>query len=108
MSNQSASAPGSDVVFDAMGDPMRRRVLEVLRAGELPVGELAQRLPIGRPAVSKHLRVLQDAGLVRHRSEGTRNLYAVAPDGLAEAQRWLVTLWDDALGAFAAYVEKET
>jgi DNA-binding transcriptional ArsR family regulator len=80
----------------------------VLRAGELPVGELAQRLPIGRPAVSKHLRVLQDAGLVRHRSEGTRNLYAVAPDGLAEAQRWLVTLWDDALGAFAAYVEKET
>ena len=108
MSNQSASAGRSDVVFDAMGDPMRRRVLEVLRAGELPVGELAQQLPIGRPAVSKHLRVLQDAGLVRHRSEGTRNLYAVAPDGLAEAQRWLVTLWDDALGAFAAYVEKET
>jgi DNA-binding transcriptional ArsR family regulator len=94
-----------DAVFDAIGDPMRRRVLEVLRAGELPVGDLAARLPIGRPAVSKHLRVLQGAGLVRHRSEGTRNLYAVAPEGIAEAQRWLVGLWDEALGAFADHVE---
>ena len=56
--------------------------------------------------MSKHLKVLQRAGLVRHRSEGTRNL-AVAPDGLAEAQRWLVGLWDDALGAFAAHVEEQ-
>jgi DNA-binding transcriptional ArsR family regulator len=103
MSNQSAS----ETVFDAIGDPMRRRMLEVLRAGELPVGELADRLPIGRPAVSKHLKVLEGAGLVQHRSEGTRNLYAVAPEGLAEAQRWLVGLWDDALGAFSAYVERE-
>jgi len=103
MSNQS----DADDIFDAIGDPMRRRVLEVLRGGELPVGELAGRLPIGRPAVSKHLKVLQGAGLVRHRSEGTRNLYAVAPDGLAEAQGWLVGLWDDALGAFAAHVEEQ-
>ena len=103
MSNQ----PASDALFDAMGDPMRRRVLEVLREGELPVGELADRLPIGRPAVSKHLRVLEGAGLVRHRREGTRNRYAVAPEGLAEAQRWLVGLWDDALSAFAAHVDSQ-
>jgi DNA-binding transcriptional ArsR family regulator len=104
MKSDSAAA---EAVFDAMGDPMRRRMLECLSGGELAVGELADRLPIGRPAVSKHLKVLQGAALVAHRSVGTRNLYAVAPSGLAEAQRWLVGLWGDALGAFADYVEEE-
>ena len=101
MSNQTAP----DAVFDAIGDPMRRRVLEVLRAGELPVGELAARLPIGRPAVSKHLKVLEGAGLVQHRSHGTRNLYALAPEGLVDLQQWLVGTWDQVLGSFTAYVE---
>jgi DNA-binding transcriptional ArsR family regulator len=94
MSNQSA-----DAVFDALGEPVRRRILELLREGPTPVGRLAERLPVGRPAVSKHLRVLSSAGLIEHRSAGTRNLYALAPDGMATAQQWLVRTWDTALAA---------
>jgi len=96
-----------DAALDALGDPMRRRILECLHDGALPVGELAERLPIGRPAVSRHLRVLQGAGLVSHTPRGTRNLYALAPAGLVEVQRWLVELWDGALDAFAAAVTRE-
>ncbi len=103
MSNQSAA----EAALDALGDPMRRRMLELLRSGPRPVGELAAELPIGRPAVSKHLRVLEGAGLVRHRSEGTRNLYALAPEGLTGVQQWLVGVWDSTLAAFAEYVETE-
>lgn len=102
MSNQSAA----EIAFDALGHPMRRRMLEVLRDGELPVGDLAAALPIGRPAVSKHLKVLEGAGLVEHRSAGTRNLYAVAPAGLAPLQKWLTDTWDEALSAFADYVDE--
>ena len=91
MSNQSA-----DAVFDALGEPVRRRILELLREGPMPVGRLAERLPVGRPAVSKHLRVLSDAGLIEHHSAGTRNLYALAPHGMAAAQQWLVSTWDTA------------
>jgi len=72
----------------------------------LPVGELAAALPVGRPAVSKHLRILEGAGLVEHRSVGTRNLYTLAPDGLATLQQWLVQTWDTALAAFAARVSE--
>jgi DNA-binding transcriptional ArsR family regulator len=91
-----------DAVFDALGEPTRRRILEVLHEGPLPVGQLAERLPVGRPAVSKHLRVLESAGLIEHRGVGTRNLYALAPGGLSVAQRWLVQTWDTALAAYAA------
>jgi DNA-binding transcriptional ArsR family regulator len=101
MSNQSA-----DAVFDALGEPVRRRILELLREGPTPVGRLAERLPVGRPAVSKHLRVLSNAGLIEHRSAGTRNLYALAPDGMAAAQQWLVGTWDTALAAYAAEVSR--
>ena len=101
MSNQSA-----DAVFDALGEPVRRRILELLREGPTPVGRLAERLPVGRPAVSKHLRVLSDAGLIEHRSAGTRNLYALAPDGMASAQQWLVSTWDTVLAAYAAEVSR--
>lgn len=97
MRNQAAA----DAVFDALGEPVRRRILELLRDGPTPVGRLADQLPVGRPAVSKHLKVLSGAGLIEHRSEGTRNLYALAPAGLAAAQQWLVATWDTALGAFA-------
>src|SRR3954462_15348613 len=97
MSNQS-----SEAVFDALGDPMRRRIVERLRRGPLPVGELAASLPVGRPAVSKHLKVLEGAGLVEHRSVGTRNLYALAPPGFVALQQWLVRHWDEALTAYAA------
>jgi len=103
MSNHSTA----EAALDALGDPMRRRMLELLRSGPRPVGELAADLPIGRPAVSKHLRVLEGAGLVQHRSEGTRNLYALAPEGLTGVQQWLVGVWDTALAAFAQFVEAE-
>jgi predicted ArsR family transcriptional regulator len=98
MSNQSA-----DTVFDALGEPVRRRILELLRDGPTPVGRLAEHLPVGRPAVSKHLRVLSNAGLIEHHSVGTRNLYVLAPDGMAAAQQWLTGTWDTALAAYAAY-----
>jgi DNA-binding transcriptional ArsR family regulator len=91
-----APAPTADAIFDALGEPVRRRILELLCPGPVAVGVLATQLPIGRPAVSKHLRLLSQAGLIEHRSVGTRNLYALAPQGLVEAQRWLVTTWDSA------------
>ena len=94
------------VALDALGDPTRRQIVEVLRDGPRPVGALADALPVGRPAVSKHLKVLEGAGLVEHQSIGTRNLYALAPGGLDVVQRWLVTQWDAALGAFADHVER--
>ena len=99
MSNQTA-----DTVFDALGEPVRRRILELLHEGPTPVGELAARLPVGRPAVSKHLRVLSNAGLIEHRSAGTRNLYMLAPGGMAAAQQWLVRTWDTVLASYAAEV----
>ena len=97
-----------DAVFDALGDPTRRRIVERLRPGPLAVGELAADLPVGRPAVSKHLKVLEGAGLVEHRSVGTRNLYALAPEGMVVAQQWLVGMWDTALAAFADEVADAT
>lgn len=100
MSNQ------SEAVFHALGEPVRRRIVELLRDGPRPVGELAAQLPVGRPAVSKHLRVLGDAGLVRHTSHGTRNLYALAPPGLTTAQTWLVDMWDSALSSYADAVRE--
>jgi DNA-binding transcriptional ArsR family regulator len=103
MSNQSA-----DAVFEALGEPVRRRILELLGEGPTSVGRLAEGLPVGRPAVSKHLRVLSDAGLIEHRSVGTRNLYELAPEGLAVAQQWLVRTWDTVLAAYAMEVERVT
>jgi DNA-binding transcriptional ArsR family regulator len=103
MSDQAAEA-----IFDALGEPVRRRILEFLHDGPTPVGRLADRLPVGRPAVSKHLRVLSDAGLIEHRSGGTRNRYALAPDGLAAAQQWLTATWDTVLAAYAEEVSRHT
>jgi DNA-binding transcriptional ArsR family regulator len=100
MSNQSALA------LDALGDPSRRQILELLAERPRAVGEIAAAMPIGRPAVSKHLKVLEGAGLVDHESRGTRNLYALAPEGLVDLQQWLVTTWDSALDSFARYVEQ--
>src|SRR5215212_9685572 len=101
MSNHSSA----HAVLDALGDPMRRSIAETLGNGPLPVGQLAAQLPIGRPAVSKHLRVLENAGVVEHTSVGTRNLYALAPGGLAAVQVWLTKTWDDALSSFARRLE---
>src|ERR1700742_3574267 len=98
----------ADAVFDALGEPVRRRILELLHHGPTPVGRLAEQLPVGRPAVSKHLRVLSDAGLIEHRSVGTRNLYALAPGGLAAAQQWLTATWDTVLSAYAGEVSRRS
>jgi DNA-binding HxlR family transcriptional regulator len=97
----------ADRALDALGEPMRRRIVERLANGPLPVGELSRMLPIGRPAVSRHLRVLSEAGLVRHTTHGTRNVYDLAPGGPQELQRWLTAQWGTTLRSFAAYVATE-
>ncbi|WP_100445116.1 ArsR/SmtB family transcription factor [Glycomyces xiaoerkulensis] len=88
----------SGEVFDALGDPVRRRVLELLGEGERPAGAIAaalrDRFGISQPAVSQHLRVLREAGLVTVRTEGTRRIYGVDTDGLALAQEWLARFAD--------------
>jgi DNA-binding transcriptional ArsR family regulator len=93
-------------VLDALGDPTRRAVLELLRTRERPVGDIADRLPVSRPAVSQHLRVLKDAGLVRDRQEGTRRLYRVEPSGLEALRGYLERYWDGALAAFAQAADR--
>lgn len=95
------------VVLEALGDPTRRQVFEQLRHGPVAVGEIARRLPVSRPAVSKHLRVLEGAGLVRYRADGTRNLYQVDERGLAEMRSWLDGFWDEALAGFAQHVARK-
>lgn len=94
-------------MLDALGDASRRHILELLRQGPLPVGELSARLPISRPAVSQHLRVLEECGLVAHDSVGTRNLYRVAPEGLVALRTWLDDFWGSALDSFADYARQE-
>lgn len=91
----------------ALADPTRRSVFETLRAGPRSVGDLARGLPVSRPAVSQHLRVLKDAGLVRERREGTRNFYSVDGDGLADLRAYFEGFWDEALTAFKAAAEEE-
>ncbi len=90
----------------ALADGTRRRVFERLRAGPLPVGALAHGLPVSRPAVSQHLKVLKQAGLVDERSEGARRLYSVRREGLIELRQWIDGFWDAALEAFKQEVEK--
>lgn len=93
--------------FEALGDATRRAVVERLRHGPASVGELAAELPVSRPAVSQHLRVLAEAGLVMSSPAGTRRIYRLAPDGFAQLRAELDRLWGDALAAFAAAVEVE-
>ncbi len=93
--------------LDVLADPTRRRVFEGLKSGPSPVGRLAQGLPVSRPAVSQHLKVLKEAGLVREEQDGTRRIYRIDPHGLANLRRWLDQFWDDALGAFKAEAERD-
>lgn len=95
-------------ILDVLGDATRRTIFERLKAGPLSVGELAEGLPVSRPAVSQHLRVLKDAGLVNDRKEGTRRLYRVDPGGLAELRAYFDSFWGEALERFAAEARKET
>ncbi len=98
---------GARSPLDALGDSTRRAVFEGLRAGPRSVGELAAELPVSRPAVSQHLRVLKEAGLVTERRDGTRRLYRLDPNGLGELRRYLDEFWNEALTAFKAEAERE-
>ena len=89
-----------------LADPTRRQVFERLRDGPRPVNALAAGMPVSRPAVSQHLKVLKDAGLVTERSEGVRRIYSVRREGLAELREWLDSFWGDALDAFKLEAEK--
>jgi DNA-binding transcriptional ArsR family regulator len=93
--------------IEALGDPTRREIFERLRDGPLSVGELAHGLPVSRPAVSQHLRVLREAGLVTGRAVGTRRLYEVDRNGLGELRDWFDTFWKDILTAFADEAERQ-
>jgi DNA-binding transcriptional ArsR family regulator len=94
-------------VMTALADPTRRAVFERLRSGPLAVGEVARELPVSRPAVSQHLRVLKNAGLVRERRDGTRRLYSVNGDGLVELREYFDCFWQETLDAFKAAAESE-
>jgi DNA-binding transcriptional ArsR family regulator len=89
-----------------LADPTRRHVFERLRAGPRPVNLLAAGLPVSRPAVSQHLKVLKDAGLVEERSEGVRRIYSLRREGLMELREWLDSFWGDALEAFRLEAER--
>jgi DNA-binding transcriptional ArsR family regulator len=93
--------------MDALGDPTRRAIFERLRSGPRAVGEIADELPVSRPAVSQHLRVLKEAGLVTERRNGTRRLYRLDPDGLGRLRDYFDSFWNDALAAFKAAAEDE-
>jgi DNA-binding transcriptional ArsR family regulator len=90
----------------ALGDPTRQAIFEHIAEAPRPVGELARELPISRPAVSQHLKVLKDAGLVVDRQHGSRRIYELRPDGLDELRRYLDRYWRTALTAYKAAVEQ--
>ena len=97
----------SSIAFAALGDPTRRQVFERLAKGPTAVGDIARGLPVSRPAVSQHLKVLKEAGLVIDRAEGTRRVYQIDPQGLGQMRAWLDQFWAVALDAFAAEVERQ-
>ena len=94
--------------FAALADPTRRQVFERLARKSLSVGELAAGLPVSRPAVSQHLKVLKDAGLVVDEADGTRRVYRVDPRGIEAMKNYLDRFWDRVLAAFKAAAERET
>jgi DNA-binding transcriptional ArsR family regulator len=95
------------VAFAALAEPMRVAIVERLAERPMAVGELADFLPVSRPAVSQHLKVLKEARLVRDHAEGTRRIYAVDPAGLGAIRIWLDRFWDKALAAYAEAAERE-
>ena len=91
--------------LDALGDATRRQIFELLRTGPRSVGELAAGLPVSRPAVSQHLRVLEDVGLVTHRRNGTRHLYELDSSGVGVLRDWVDEFWSEALARFKVRAE---
>jgi DNA-binding transcriptional ArsR family regulator len=100
---------GAFVTLQVLGDPSRQAILELLRDGERPVGELVEHLPLSQPAVSKHLRVLKDAGIVEARIEAQRRFYRIRPEPLAELDSWLAgyrRLWTGHLDRLEQHLER--
>ena len=91
--------------FDALGDPNRRAIVELLAGGDRSVSQLAGELPISRPAVSRHLRLLKEAGLVADRAEGTRRLYRLDDEGIAAVREYLERVWGEAAARFRLLAE---
>ena len=100
MANESAA-------FAALSEPMRVAILDRLAERPMAVGDLAELLPVSRPAVSQHLKVLKEAALVESRAEGTRRVYRIDPAGLGPMRAWLDRHWERALAAFAEAVEED-
>ena len=94
-------------MLDALGDPTRRAIFEQLAERPSAVVDLADRLPVSRPAVSQHLKMLREAGLVRNVQVGTRRVYSLDPDGLAGLRDYLERFWRTALHSFKTRVERE-
>jgi DNA-binding transcriptional ArsR family regulator len=91
------------IVLESLADPTRRNIVELLRAKPSSVQELADQLPVSRPAVSQHLKILRAAGIVESHPDGARRVYAVTPDGFEVLRQWLDVMWRDVLDSFAAF-----
>jgi DNA-binding transcriptional ArsR family regulator len=102
-----AAEPDPDALLRALAEPRRRRILQLVGDGELPAGEIADQFAITPQAVSQHLRVLKDAGLLRERRDGTRRLYAVRPEAIASVRAFLDELWPSSLARLRDAVEEE-
>jgi DNA-binding transcriptional ArsR family regulator len=98
---------GYEAALEILADPTRRTIVERLRRGPAPVVDIASGLPVSRPAVSKHLKLMLDAGLVTVREEGTRRLYALDLNKLDEVRQWLDRFWEDALTRFKKQAESK-
>src|SRR5438132_4486360 len=99
--------PAMEAALKAIAEPRRRRILALVRDGELSAGEIAAQFDVTRPAISQHLNVLKEAGLVSERRNGTRRLYRARPEGLAELKQFLEGFWDERLETLKREAEKE-
>jgi DNA-binding transcriptional ArsR family regulator len=96
-----------EAVLKAIAEPRRREVLDLVRGRELPAGAIAAHFSVTRPAVSQHLKVLKEAGLINERRDGTRRLYSLRPEGLEEAVRYFSAMWDTGLARLKEAAEAE-
>jgi DNA-binding transcriptional ArsR family regulator len=108
MAYQTMLASEDFPVLAVLADPTRRCLLDLLRQKALPVGELARQMPVSRPAVSQHLKILRNAQLVREHRFGTRHYFGLNPVGFAGLREYADSMWQEALNAFAAHVAKQT
>jgi|SRR5580658_3471967 DNA-binding transcriptional ArsR family regulator len=108
MTYQSPLAANDIPGLAVLADPTRRALLDLLRRRPLPVGEVARQMPVSRPAVSQHLKILKNAQLVREHRRGTRHYFGLNPAGFAGLRQYADSMWQEALNAFAAHVAEQT